>query len=116
MELRQIYEQLQGNYDNVLQRLISDERITKYLLKFKDKNMDTLIIDALDAEDYETAFREAHNLKGVCANLNLDKLGASASELTEALRGGKPEGDITPLVEAVRADYKMTISALDNLK
>ena len=115
MELREIYEQLNGDYDSVIHRLRDDERIKKFLIKFMDNNLDVLIRDALDECDYETAFREAHNLKGVCANLNLDALGKSASELTEALRGRNPEGDISSLVEAMQRDYDMTIRALSVL-
>lgn len=115
MKLREIYEQLNGDYDSVIHRLHDDEKIKKFLLKFMNNKLDTLIRNALDAHDYETAFREAHNLKGICANLNLDALGKSASALTEALRGRNPEGDITPLVEAMQADYDMTIRALSVL-
>lgn len=116
MELRQIYEQLQGDFDSVLGRLLTEERVKKYLLKFADKSMDQLIVDALEEKDYERAFREAHNLKGVCANLNLDKLEQSASALTEELRGGEPKGDITPYVQAMQDDYKLTLSAINNLE
>ncbi|MGN0401475.1 MAG: Hpt domain-containing protein [Acetatifactor sp.] len=116
MELRQVYEQLNGDYDSVLSRLMTEERIVKYLLKFLDQNMDILILKALETEDYETAFREAHNLKGVCANLNLDRLEVSASALTEALRRGKPEGDISSLVENMKSDYQLTVNALKSLK
>lgn len=116
MDLEEIYRQLGGDYDSVSKRLLTDERIIKYLLKFLDKNMDVVIMDALEAKDWEIAFREAHNLKGVCANLNLDKLEASASELTEALRGGEPSEDITSLVQAMQTDYKTTVEALNNLR
>lgn len=116
MELKQIYEQLNGDYNSVLQRLLSEDRIKKYLLKFMGKNMDTAIVNALEAKDYETAFREVHNLKGVCANLNLDQLFQSSSRLTESLRGGDPGKDITPLVEEMKSDYAMTMKALNNLK
>lgn len=115
MELKQIYEQLNGNYESVVGRLRTDERIQKYLLKFLDNDMKSLILNALEAQDYETAFRESHNLKGVCANLNLDQLMASASDLTEALRNGKPAGDITPLVDQMCSDYEMTVKAIQNL-
>lgn len=115
MSLREIYEQFHGDYDSVLQRLRSDERITKYLIKFVNNHMDTLIKDALEEGDYKTAFCEVHNMKGICANLNIDQLGRSASDLTEALRGRNPEGDISSLVEAMQKDYDMTISALSNL-
>lgn len=48
MELRQIYEQMQGDYDSVMGRLCTEERVKKYLLKFLDKDMDKLIIEALN--------------------------------------------------------------------
>lgn len=115
MKLQEIYLQFNGDYDSVINRLHNDEKIKKYLLKFTNNKLDTLIKKALDTHDYETAFREVHNLKGICANLNMDALGMSASALTEALRGKKPEGDITPLVQAMQADYDMTIRALSVL-
>lgn len=116
MELKQIYEQMQGNYDSVLARLGTEDRVKKYLFMFLDKKWDTMIIDALERNDYENAFREVHNLKGICANLSLDKLGQSASALTEELRGGAPKKDITAYIQAVQDDYKMTISAINNLE
>ena len=115
MELKNIYQEFNGNYESVLGRLRTDERIIKYLKKFEEGDINTLITKALDEEDYETAFRESHNLKGICANLNMDALGASASELTEALRGGKPEGNISALVSAMLADYEMTVNAIKKI-
>lgn len=116
MELRQVYEQMQGNYDSVLGRLSTEDRIKKYLFLFMDKEMDKLVMDALDAQDYETAFRETHNLKGICANLNLDKLEQSVNTLLEELRGGAPKKDVTACVQAIQDDYKMTICAINNLR
>ena len=116
MELRGIYEQMGGNYDDVISRLHADEKVEKYLLKFLDYHMDATIREALNAGDFETAFRESHNLKGVCANLSLDALAKSASALTEALRGRNPEGDINDLVEAMERDYATTVDAINCLK
>lgn len=115
MELRTIYEQMQGDYDSVIQRLSSDGIVKKFLIKFVDNRLDLLIREALESGDYETAFREAHNLKGVCANLSLSALGRSAGELTEVLRNGKPEGDISLLLQAVQEDYDMTTKAIEQL-
>lgn len=116
MELRQIYEQMQGDYDSVLGRLSKEDRIKKYLLMFVSKEMDQLITDALEQQDYEKAFREAHNLKGICANLSLDKLEQSASALTEELRKGKPERDISAYVQAMQDDYNMTVRVIKQLE
>lgn len=69
--------------------------------------------DFLAASDYEEAFRAAHNLKGVCQNLGITRLAESSSELCETMRNGRPVVDITPLLEKVREDYKITIEALE---
>lgn len=116
MELSKIYEQLHGNYEAVLKRMHTEQRIEKYLLRFLDKHFDTLILEALETKDYEQAFCESHNLKGVCASLSLDQLGESASALSEILRNGEPQEDISFLVKTMCADYKMTMDALKILK
>ena len=112
MTLQEMYKRINGDYDSIFSRLHSDERIKKFLTKFADSQMDAAIMKALDACDYETAFREAHPLKGVCANLSLSALERSASALTEALRGRKENEAIAPLAKAMMADYDMTIAAL----
>lgn len=115
MSLSEIYEKIQGNYDSVFDLLHSDEKIVKFLVKFSQTDNYELIDSALQNQDYETAFREAHNLKGICDNLGLSLLQKSASAVTEALRGGKPQNDITPLMDALKKDYSMTIDAIKPL-
>ena len=116
MELRKMYEAFNGDYDSVIKRLRDEERIKSFLVKFMDNKLDVLIMNALREEDYETAFREAHNLKGICANLNLDALCQSASNLTESLRGRDPVEDISPLVDTMLKDYYRTVDILSELK
>lgn len=115
MELKEVYAAMDGDYEDVVRRLRKEERIVKFLLKFRDRNPMEPLLAALEQEKYEEAFREAHNMKGVCANLSLNGLGVPAQELTERLRGGRPEDDITPLVEAVRSAYAVTMTALEQL-
>lgn len=115
MELRLVYEQLQGDYDDVIGRLLTEDRVKKYLFKFMDSPTMSLLLEALEKEDFEVAFRESHNLKGISANLGLSKLYTSSSELTESLRHGKPSEDISGLIEAVKCDYELTINALKNI-
>ena len=52
--------------------------------------------NALKENDLETAFKEAHSLKGVCGNLSLTPLFNVASEMVEPLRI-KTEMDYAPL-------------------
>lgn len=116
MDLRAVYEKFGGDYDCVINRLHNEERIKKYLLLFLKYNYNEAIQNALNRGDYETAFRESHNLKGVCFNLNLDALGDSAEKLTDALRKAPYEGNPFALMEVVRKDYDKTVTALQALK
>ncbi|MCH5272923.1 MAG: Hpt domain-containing protein [Lachnospiraceae bacterium] len=59
----------------------------KFLLKFKNDMSFTNLIANLDQGNYEEAFKCAHTLKGVSANLGINAINRPASELTELLRG-----------------------------
>ncbi len=86
-----------------------EEMYEKYLVKFlaEDPNYDNLM-SSLESKNYEEAFRCAHTLKGVSVNLGLLPLYKEASELTEALRGKKPEEVDTAAVDAIKEEVKTT--------
>ena len=102
MDLKEFYAQIGGSFDAVLSRLCSES--------FNQ------LKDALAAQDWETAFRAAHTLKGVAQNLDFGDLGRSAAALTEALRGPKPLEDYSLYESVVQAQTALTnaISALEN--
>ena len=62
----------------------------------------------------EEAFRAAHTLKGVSANLGFSRLLASAGALTELLREEAETipGGAAALLEEVKQDYEVTVSAI----
>lgn len=115
MQVKEAYTVMKGDYEGVLSRLLNEERIQKYLLKFlNDKSFETLKA-ALSEGNGEEAFRMAHTLKGVSQNLGLSVLFESSNALTEALRNGIKE-DAGPLFEKVEEDYHMTVSAISTLQ
>lgn len=107
MTLQECYSAMEADYDGVMCRLMTEERVKKYLLKAVDNHMLDSLCSYLEEKDYKEAFRAAHSLKGVCQNLGLTKLELSSSNVTEALRGGELNEDITPLLEQVREDYEV---------
>lgn len=115
MTVKECYEMMGESYDEVLARLMSDERVAKYLRKFADANDLEKLETTLQEKDWETAFRNAHNLKGLSLNLGFGKLRQSSDVLCEALRGGEPTEDIVPMLEKVREDYKSVVSAIAQL-
>lgn len=114
MTIEQCYEQLHGDYAQVIQRLPSPALVERFLGKFLDDGSFSELTSAMAVGQTEAAFRAAHTLKGVSANLGFEQLRQSASALTEFLRG-KAESvpaEALPLMEQVRRDYQMTVDAI----
>ncbi|MCH5267964.1 MAG: Hpt domain-containing protein [Lachnospiraceae bacterium] len=115
MTVKECYEAMGGDYEDVKGRLLTDARVEKYLIKFKDANDIQKVVDSLEEQDYESAFRHVHNIKGLSLNLGLSKLRNSSDVLCEELRGGKPEGDISSLLDDMKKDFDATIAAINQL-
>ena len=86
MTMRECYEAIGGNYEDVLGRLHSEALIRRFTLKFLEDQSYLQLKQALENKNYEDAFRGAHTLKGVCQNLSFDHLYEVSNELTELLR------------------------------
>lgn len=114
MNIEECYHRLGGDYSQVLLRLPSGSMVKKFIIKFLDDGSFAGLCQAMSQGDRATAFREAHTLKGVCANLGFEQLRQSASELTETLR---PETAMIPSnaeaqLEQVRLDYQHTVDTI----
>ncbi len=113
MDLSRLYEKVGGNYDEVIARLSKEERVVKFLGKFDSTGDFGNLATALSDKDYETAFRCAHNLKGIALNLGLNNLHKSSDVLCEELRGLNPTGDVSAMFETVKKDYYDVIEAVN---
>ena len=114
MTIQECYQKLGGDFEKVKTRLPSVSLITKFITKFLDDSSFSELCRALEEGQWEEAFRAAHTLKGVCANLGFDQLGASACKLTELLRPERndiPE-DAVLMLDEVKQDYESTASAI----
>lgn len=114
MTIQECYQQLGGDYSDMVRRLPNVNLIRKFLTRFPEDDSYSSLCRAMEGGDRADAFRAAHTLKGVCANLSLNRLLASVSRLTELLR---PEGagipaDAARLLDEVKCDYTWTINAI----
>ena len=113
MTVQECYEGLHGNYREAKQRLMGDSLVERFMLKFlSDNSMDTLR-EAIRENNNEKAFRAAHTLKGVAANMAFTELRNAASELTEQLRTLEKDPDPV-LVEKVEASYKLVVDTISS--
>lgn len=115
MNLKEVYDAMEGKYDDVLRRIPSEDSIIRFLKKFRDSGDFTAMTDAFDKKDYRRVFETSHNLKGLCGNLSLSKLAKSCTEVCEAVRHGEPTIDIAPMIEAAKADYEQVVNAINKL-
>lgn len=115
MTIKEIYDIIGADYSATLMRMGNSERILeKFVRKFPNDKTTEQLVEAFESKDFETAFRMAHTLKGLCSNLGLGNLEKSASALTEALRNQVAD-NAPQLLEQVRADHAKVISALEKL-
>ena len=113
MTVKECYEAIGADYEDVMGRLRKDERVQKFVLKLLD---DKSYENSVASKDMSEAFRAAHTLKGVCQNLSLTPLFQSASELAERLRNAQDYSeDMEPLLEQVKKDYTHMIDCIRQL-
>lgn len=111
MTLPALYAQLGSSYESIRGRIPSDQMIAKFVRMYASDPSFSQLCIAVQAQNWQAAFRAAHTLKGVAQNLGFDRLQACASALTEALRGGTPPAD-DALLDAVRSEHEQTLAAI----
>lgn len=115
MDIKSVYDIIGGDYEGTVARMCGEERVARFITKFaKDPSYNELC-DSIAANDWETAFRASHTMKGVCSNFGFTKLQQVSSDLCETLRPGSPNDDTMPLFEEVKKEYAVVIDALEQL-
>ena len=115
MNIKECFDSFGGDYDGVMGRLRKEDRIVKYAGKFVSGEDYQLLLDALAAGNKDDAFRSAHNLKGVSANLGFTPLYNTSDVLCEALRPGNPpveDSEIERMLQDVKDAYAKVVTAL----
>ncbi|WP_288175149.1 Hpt domain-containing protein [Sporofaciens musculi] len=116
MTVRECYEAMGADYEDVFGRLRKDERIQKFVLKLLNDKSYELLMNSMETGNMDEAFRAAHTLKGVCQNLSITALYHSSAELADRLRGGQEYGeDVEPLLEQVKKDYTLAMDCIRKL-
>ena len=86
MTLKEFYAAVGGDYDATLNRIPKESMVLRFVKKYADDKTYAQLTEAVNAQDWETAFRASHTLKGVALNLGLGSLAHASSQMTEALR------------------------------
>lgn len=111
MTIKQCYQAMGADFEEISQRIPSEAMIRKFAVKFPEDKSFAELTKALEQGDVETAFRAAHTIKGLCLTLGFSHLTAPASELTELLRAGQLDGS-EALYDQLAQAYNRTVELL----
>ena len=104
------------DYEDVMQRFMNNEGLLRRVLqKFMEDESFAHLKEALEQKDVEQAFKEAHTLKGLAANMSMVELAQVASDMTELLRSKEYEAAVEklPLLEEV---YQRIVEIVKNVE
>ena len=115
MNVKKCYEIMNGDYEDVKSRFLTDARIRRFALLFlRDGSMEDLRAAMLEI-NCEKGFQAAHTLKGVCLNLGFTGLYAPVMRITEMLREGDFDSAAAEMPGVEKA-YESTVRGLCELE
>ena len=117
MTLKELYFEIDGDYDQAINVLRIEKLIDKHIRKFPTGGVVANVIEAGKSMDPTGLFESAHAMKGVCSNLGLTKLAASASKITEEYRPGNArkltDGEIKAVLAEIETLYAKTVKGIE---
>lgn len=90
MTLRELYQEIGGDYDQAIRVLRMEKLMDKHIRKLTQNGVVEQLLAAGETLDAARMFDAAHAAKGVCGNLGLTAMADAASELAEEYRPGNP--------------------------
>ena len=116
MTLRELYQNIGGEYERATSVLRVEKLIDKHIRKFPDNSVVQSLIDAGKTMDATRLFESAHAMKGVCANLGLTALAALASEIAEEFRPGNPrtrsDAEVAALIGKLETSAQQAVTGI----
>lgn len=118
MKLKDFYNTVSGDYNEVLSRLGKEERVLKFVKLFIKTGDFEALEKAIQENDGNNAFEYAHRLKGNALNIGFTKLASTTSSLVEPLRSRVIDdpGLIKTLFEEVAIEYRQICNNASNLE
>lgn len=86
MTLKELIEELGGDYEDVFERLVFEESIERFLKSFLTDETFYNMIESLKSYSFEQAFYYAHTLKGLSRTLGFFGLYVSSGQIAEGIR------------------------------
>ena len=110
MTLQELYQMIDGDYEQALRVLRMDKLLDKHIRKLTKNGIVENLLSAAEGMDPTQLFEAAHAMKGVCANLGLVKLSEAASDIAEEFRPGNSrqysDAEVKEKIAAIEVMYR----------
>ena len=115
MNVREVYESVGYELDDVKSRLTDNEEfIARILKKFSEDGNCSRLEKALASEDYTDAYEAAHAIKGMTSNMGLSRQYDLAFKITEKLKSSDYEG-LDSLCAELKRENDRVLDAVSRL-
>ncbi len=116
MTLRELYTQIDGDYDQAIRVLRMEKLMDKHIRKLTKNSVVDKLLEAAEGMDPVQLFETAHAMKGVCGNLGLVRLSGMASDIAEEFRPGNQrkmtDEEVSRKIAEIRAQQKKTLDGI----
>lgn len=113
MNIQELYQSIDGDYDQAIRVLRVEKLVDKHIRRFVDNDVVDGLLAAGSSMDPTDLFEAAHAVKGVAANLGLTKLSDVATEITEDFRPGNErklsDEDVKQRIETIRELHEQIV-------
>ena len=117
MTLQELYQSIEGNYDQAIRTMRMDKLIDKHVRKLPTNTALHQLLEAAQTMDPTQLFESAHAVKGICGNLGLVKLAEAAGAITEEYRPGAvrklSDAEVKQKLAEIAALYQKTLDGIE---
>ena len=116
MKLKDICYELDINYEENISRFAGNENIyIKFLKRFLEDNTYNNLKQAYSQKSYEDIEKYSHMLKGLAANLGINRIFLLSNEIVQNVRQ-KEFNKLDNLYDKLVKEYELTIQMIENIE
>lgn len=111
MTIQEFYKKIEGDYEDVLLRLPTEQLVTKFVNRFLTDSTFNDFQNSVRQNDIKQSFETSHKLKGIAANLSFTKFYNLLNQVCEQLRPLEKTADKN-LVKQIEENYDNIVAQI----
>ncbi|MDO4804673.1 MAG: hypothetical protein Q4A32_07625 [Lachnospiraceae bacterium] len=117
MTLKELYQDIGGDYDQAIRIMRAEKLIQKHICKLPKKGVVDALLAAGETMDPTQLFEASHAVKGIASNLGLASFAAAVSEISEEFRPGAgrtmSDAEVKDKIAGIGATYQKMVDCIN---